>query len=70
MRYSIELVVVRRMLGEMKISDLVESCKEFVWRNASYSMELVVVRRMLGKCKVSVCVGSCKDFVRRMAGNR
>ena len=30
MRYSTELVVVRRMLGEMQGIDLVESCKEFV----------------------------------------
>ena len=63
MRYSIELVVVRRMLGEMQ-GDLVESCKEFVRsiqryskgcellfdrRIARYSIELGVVRRMLGE---------------------
>ena len=30
MRYSIELVVVRRILEKCKVSDLVESCKEFV----------------------------------------
>ena len=28
---------------------VVESCKEFVRRNARYSIELVVVRRMLGE---------------------
>ena len=32
-----------------EVFDLVESCKEFVWRNARYSIELVVVKRMLGE---------------------
>ena len=48
MRYSIELVVVRRMLGEMQgISDLVESCKEFVRSIQRYSIELRAVRNLL-----------------------
>ena len=48
-RYSIELVVVRSLLGEMQVSDLVESCKEFVRRIQRYSIELGVVRRFLGE---------------------
>ena len=44
---------MRRLLG-VEVSDLVESCKEFAWRNVRYSIELVVVRRMLEKCKVFV----------------
>ena len=47
MRYSIELRVVRRMLGEIKVSDRVGSCKENVRRNARYSIELRVVRSLL-----------------------
>ena len=47
-RYLIELVVVRRMLGEMQeVSDLVESCKEFVRRIQRYSIELKAVRSLL-----------------------
>ena len=49
MKYSIELVVVRRILEKCKVSDLVESCKEFVRRIVRYSIELGVVRRMLGE---------------------
>ena len=40
MRYSIELVVVRSLLGEMQGIDLVESCKEFVRSIQRYSIEL------------------------------
>ena len=40
MRYSIELVVVRRILEKCKVSDLVESCKEFVRCVQRYLIEL------------------------------
>ena len=46
-RYPIELVVVRRMLGESKVSDLVGSCKEFVRSIQRYSIELKAVRSLL-----------------------
>ena len=42
--------VVRSLLGEFRgILIELESCKEFVRRNARYSIELGVVRRMLGE---------------------
>ena len=47
MKYSIELSCKENVRNVS--CDLVESCKEFVWRNARYSIELVVVRRMLGE---------------------
>ena len=47
MRYSIELRVVRSLLGECEVFDRVESCKEFVRRNVRYLIELRVVRSLL-----------------------
>ena len=51
MEYSIELGVVRRMLGEM-YSDRVGSCKEFVRRIQRYSIRVEsckeFVRRIRG----------------------
>ena len=40
---------VRSLLVECEVSDRVESCKEFVRRNARYLIELRVVRRSLGE---------------------
>ena len=40
MKNSIELVVVRRILEKCKVSDLVESCKEFVRSVQRYLIEL------------------------------
>ena len=48
MRYSIELRVVRSLLGECEVSDRIESCKEFVRRNDRYLIELRVVRSLFG----------------------
>ena len=53
MRYSIGLVVVRRMLGEMRAKYLI--------------IELRAVRSCLEKCEVFDRVGSCKENVRRNA---
>ena len=46
-RYSIELGVVRSLLGEMQGIDRVESCKEFVRSIQRYSIELRAVRSLL-----------------------
>ena len=46
----VELVVIRRILEKCKVSDLVESCKEFVRRNV----------------KVFDRVGSCKENLLEM----
>ena len=46
LRYSIELRVVRSLLGECEVFDRVESCKENV-RKLRYSIELRVVRSLL-----------------------
>ena len=43
--------VVRSLLGEFEVFDRVESCKEFVRRNARYSIELGVVRILLGEMR-------------------
>ena len=46
-RYSIELVVVRRMLEKCKVFVYVGSCKEFVRSIQRYSIELKAVRNLL-----------------------
>ena len=47
MRYSIELRVVRSLLGECEVFDRVGSCKENVRRNVRYLIELRAVRSLL-----------------------
>ena len=39
--------VVRSLLGDSEVFDRVESCKEFVRRNARYLIELRAVRSLL-----------------------
>ena len=49
-RYSIELVVVRRMLGEMKVSIELRAVRRFGRRIVRrYVIELRVVRSLLGE---------------------
>ena len=48
-RYSIELGVVRSLLGKCEVSDRVGSCKEIVRRNVRYLFVLGVVRILLGE---------------------
>ena len=46
-RYSIELRVVRSLLGECEVFDRVESCKELLGEMIRYLIELRVVRSLL-----------------------
>ena len=47
MRYSIELRVVRSLLGECEVFDRVGGCKEIVRRNVRYLIELRAVKSLL-----------------------
>ena len=49
MRYSIELVVVRRLLGEMWYLIELRAVRSLLVRILRYSIELGVVRRMFGE---------------------
>ena len=48
------------------MSDLVESCKEFVKRIVRSLTEWRAVRSLLENCRESDRVECCKDFVRRI----
>ena len=45
------LGVVRSLLGECEVFDLVGSCKENVRRNVRYLIELRAVRSLFGECR-------------------
>ena len=49
------------------MSDLIESCMEFVRRIARYLIGQSAVRIFFGELRGTDFVGSCKEFVRRIA---